>query len=53
MVQKLLFGVGFENLPENLKLIDKHAYLIISDFLVESQSQEKLATNITYFTIQF
>ena len=53
MVQKLLFGVGFENLPENLKLIDKHAYLIISDFRVESQSQEKLATNITYFTIQF
>ena len=42
MVQKLLFGVCFENLPENLKLIDKHAYF-----------QEKLATNITYFTIQF
>ena len=36
MVQKLLFGVGFENLPENMKIIDKYVYLLISDFLVES-----------------
>ena len=40
MIQKLLFGVGFETLPENLKFIDKHVYLLISDFLVESQSQQ-------------
>ena len=50
-----IFGVGFETLPENLKLLNKHSYvyLLISDFLIESQNQQKLATNFTYFTIQF
>ena len=28
-------------------------YPLISDFLVGSQSQQKLAINIAYFTIQF
>ena len=40
-------GVGFETLPESIKLINKHIYLLISDFLLESQSQQKLPTNIT------
>ena len=53
MIQNFLFGVGFETLPENLKLIDKHVYLLISDILVKFQSQRKLATIITHFTIQF
>ena len=35
----LLFFVAFETLQENLKLIDKHVYLFISDFLEESQRQ--------------
>ena len=51
MLQKLLFGVGVESLPEILKWIDRPVYLLISGFLVEFQSQQKLATNITYFTI--
>ena len=46
-----MFGVGFETQPENLKLIDKKIYLLILDFLLESQSQQKLATNITHFRI--
>ena len=53
MIQKLLFDVGFEILPENLKLMDKHVYLLISEFLAEYHSQQKLATNITHFKIQF
>ena len=39
MIQKI-FGVGVET--------DKHVHLLISDFLVESQSQQKLTTNITF-----
>ena len=38
MIQNLLFGV---------------VYLIISDFLVDSQSEQKLATKIFHITIQF
>ena len=53
MIQKLLFEVGFETLPENLKLMDKHVYLLISEFLAEYHSQQKLATNIAHFKIQF
>ena len=53
MIQNLLLIVGVKTLPENVKLIDKHVYLLNSDFLVESQSQQKLAISITYFTIQF
>ena len=34
-----LFFVAFETLQENLKLINKHVYLFISDFLEESQRQ--------------
>ena len=37
-MQNLLFGV---------------VYLLISDFLVESQIQQKQATKLTHFTIQF
>ena len=36
MIQNLLFGV---------------VYLLISDFLVDSQSQQKLATKIFHITI--
>ena len=53
MIQKLLFEVGFETLPENLKLMDKRVYLLISEFLAEYYSQQKLATNMTHFKIQF
>ena len=38
MIQNLLFGA---------------VYLIISDFLVDSQSEQKLATKIFHITIQF
>ena len=37
MIQNILIGV---------------VYLLISDGLIESQSQQKLATNITHSTIQ-
>ena len=49
MIQNLLLEVGFDTLSENLKLIDKHVYLLISNFLVKSQVQQKLATNITIY----
>ena len=38
MIQNFLFGV---------------VCLLTSDYLAESQSQQKLATKITHFTIQF
>ena len=41
MIQNILFGVACL-LPS-----------LISDFLVESQGQQKLASKITHFTIQF
>ena len=42
MIRKLLFGTGFEALPEHTKLIAKHFYLLISDFLIESLGQQKI-----------
>ena len=50
----LLAFAGFEILPENLKFIDKHVYLLISNFVEESNHQLQIGVSELFiFRLKF